>query len=102
MNVEWISIKDKFPPFLDKENDISQYVWVTDGQIIEIAHYIFKPRKYGCAVNDDYQEATCGPQPHWHFLDDGSFKEGDRCFRKIETNEVTHWMALPEPPKENK
>ena len=99
--MKWISVEDKLPPFCgSEENDTSQYVWVTDGEIIELAEYIFKPRNYGCAVSDDYQEATCGPQPHWHFLYHRSFKEGDLCFARIENNEVTHWMPLPTPPKD--
>lgn len=97
--MEWVSVKDRLPKCMDKDMDYSVYVLVTDGELIEIANYIYKPRTYGCAVDDDAYKATCGPQPHWHFLDEvGSFKSSDLCFGRIETNEVTHWMPLPEPP----
>lgn len=99
--MEWISIKDSMPPFLGNEKDYSVYVWITDGELTEIAQYIYLPRNYGCAVDDDEERATCGPQPHWHpEVDCSSFKKGDKCFGRIEINDVTHWMPLPEPPKE--
>lgn len=98
--MEWISVNNQLPPALDKDKDCSIYVLVTNGKVIEFAQFIFRPRNYGCAVDDDEMEATCGPQPHWHFTREGVYKEGDRCIAYIETHEVTHWMSLPELPKD--
>jgi hypothetical protein len=104
MQMEWVNVSDKLPPFFPLEGDqkiTSQYVWVTDGKLIEIAHYIFRPRNYGCAVDDEDEKATCGCQPHWHLeRETQSFIDGDKCFGFIETSEITHWMSLPKPPKE--
>lgn len=97
--MNWISVEERLPEVLDKEESISIYVWVTDGTLIEIAQYIYKPRSYGCAVDDDETKATCGPQPHWHpEVDCSSFREGDKCFGRIEIFDITHWMPLPTPP----
>ena len=98
LKYDWIRVEDQLPDFLGKSKDVSQYVWVTDGELIEIARFIFRPRNYGCAVDDDEEEATCGPQPHWHFEKYNAFIEGDISFGKIESNEITHWMPLPKPP----
>jgi hypothetical protein len=96
---QWMKVDEELPPCFDKDRNISVCVFVTDGILIEIARYVYKPRNYGCAVDDDEQKATCGPQPHWHFEGEGAFKEGDRCFGSIETFDVTHWMTLPKPPR---
>jgi len=98
---KWISVKDRLPPLLDDSKDYSCYVWVTCGEIIEIGNYIYRPRSYGCAVSDDYQEAACGADPHWHLERDiPSFVNGDMCFGRIEISEIKHWMPLPEPPSD--
>lgn len=96
---DWINISDRLPDYVGESKTDSFYVWVTDGELIEIAKYIHRPRNYGCAVDDDEQKATCGPQPHWHFEEIGSFFEGDLCFKRLETLEITHWMPLPLPPE---
>lgn len=99
--MEWISVEERLPDTSDEEGCTSVYVLVTDGKYIEIGQYIFKPRSYGCAVDDDWQKATCGPQPHWHPDEDGScFKDGDKCFGSIEIFDITHWMPFPKPPRE--
>jgi hypothetical protein len=98
MKDDWISVTDSLPRVFSKDSkETSCYVLVTDGELVEIAFYVFEPRNYGCAVDDDEEEATCGPQPHWHFDDGGCFRDGDRCFGRIETHKVTHWQYLPEP-----
>lgn len=97
---DWISVDESLPDFLGEDKDTSVYVWVTDGFLIEIAQYIYRPRSYGCAIDDDEQKATCGPQPHWHpDVEIGSFRDGDHCFGHIEIFEITHWAYLPLPTK---
>ncbi len=98
---EWISVKEGLPEPRYKDKDISWYVWVTDGKMIEIAQYIHRPRNYGCAIDDDEERATCGPEPHWHpETEIEPFIGGDKCFGRIENAEITHWMPLPNPPKD--
>lgn len=97
--MEWISVKEGLPGPLGK-GDSSIYVWVTDGHVIEIGQYVFKPRSYGCAIDDDEMEATCGPPPHWHIETKvAAFKGGDKSFSVVETENITHWMPLPDAPK---
>lgn len=97
--MEWISVNDKLPPCLNEDRDISMFVWITNGDLIEIARYVYRPRNYGCAVHTDDEKASCGPQPHWHpDIEIPSFLEGDMCYGRIEVNEITHWMHLPSPP----
>lgn len=99
-NGQWVSIKDRLPEKIFTET--SYYVWVTDGILIEIAQYIHRPRNYGCCIKDDDEDphiSICPAYPHWHFEEGGSFRDGDRCFGYIESSEITHWMALPKPPR---
>ena len=73
---EWISVKDRLPD--NKEHD-----WVL-AQVVEDNGFMHIPKvmEYRQQKNDWYEE-TYG----WISEHDGAFT-------------VTHWMPLPEPPKE--
>ena len=70
----WISVKDRLPEKLNENNQVSLSVEVIgfDGESVYIGQ--FKTYKY---------------DGHWTFFDGNYFRD-----------DVTHWMHLPEPPKE--
>lgn len=81
-------------------------VFVTDGEIVCLAHWIEDPKYW---YGDDLMEwdemlETEVPLdeewhlPHWRFITEvGPFSGNDECFGIIE--DVTHWISLPKPPK---
>ena len=69
---EWVSVNDRLPE-IPKPNEGYYCFLVTDGILIHMAYYT---------------------EDGWLFADSGQMKE--KMFY-----EVTHWMPLPEPPKEN-
>ena len=68
---KWISVQDRLPEAHDDGS--VDAVLVTDGSVIHMAYF-----------NHDT----------WHFCESGEMKE--EMFYN-----VTHWMPLPEPPKED-
>jgi hypothetical protein len=98
--MKWISILEAFPAFSDVDEDISKYVWVTNGRIIEISQYVFDPPRHGCSGTDeDWHFPKCCLAPHWHKdPDTASFVDGGKCGRTLSNSEITHWMPLPKPP----
>ena len=74
---EWISVKDRLP-------DNKEYDWVL-AQVVESNGFMHIPTvmEYRQSKNDWFDE-TCG----WISKHNGLFS-------------VTHWMPLPEPPKED-
>ena len=68
--MEWISVEERLPEMY--EDGSADIVLVTDGQFIHMAAY---------------------SNEKWYFAECGEMKEP--MFYK-----VTHWMPLPEPPKE--
>lgn len=71
--VGWISVKDRFP-----ENNVT------------VLAYCGKTRKY-----------FVGNATKYHFSDEVYWRhEGARGAMYTVTSKVTHWMPLPEPPKE--
>lgn len=72
---EWISVKDKLP---DKD-DINDYL-ITDGKRCFVGFYRHKVKAWDNFTLGWVQE----------YYSDGS----------VEDIEITHWMPLPEPPKD--
>lgn len=67
---KWISVKDRLPESHDEKADC---FLVTDGTFIWMAYYACK----------EWQFAECTDSPY-----------------VIDWTDITHWMPLPEPPKE--
>lgn len=67
---EWISVKERLPSIRD--DGIAECYLISDGNLIHMAYYV---------------------TGEWRFCESGQITEP--MFY-----EVTHWMPLPEPPKE--
>ena len=76
MKNEWISVKKRLP----KETGF--YLTFNDNKIW-INNFDAQKRKFGV---------------WWHYRGDGKYVKN---YRFIKTDEITHWMPLPEPPKES-
>ena len=68
---EWISVKDRLPE--DSNDGFADAVLVTDGFVQHMAYFV---------------------GGEWRFAESGEIKE-PMWYR------ITHWMPLPEPPKED-
>lgn len=75
--VKWISVKERLP-----ENDYGKH-------LKERPHYLV------CLANGLMMVATFGFKEHEWWIDSHSCVLSKERYR-----EVTHWMPLPEPPKE--
>lgn len=82
--MQWYRIEDRLPPPSYEDDDISQFVWITDGILIALGQYISSP-------NDD-MEST------WR-QHNGAFFQSEIVEEDIEIVHVTHWMELPKPPE---
>ena len=69
----WISVKDRLP------DQYGEYLAVVSGEVMEVTFY--QPIRY---YKDGRKWSTCNAEG-FEWLNDG---------------DVTHWMPLPEPPKE--
>lgn len=67
---EWISVNDRMPP---RDTDVLVFIWG------------------GCSVGR-FDKRPVTLEDRWEFEDYNLYGE--------EMNAVTHWMPLPEPPKE--
>lgn len=67
---KWISVEDRLPESHDEKADCFH---VTDGEFIWMAYYACK----------EWQFAQCTNSPY-----------------VIDWTDITHWMPIPEPPKE--
>lgn len=98
--MKWISVKDRLP------NSEHIYVLVTDGKLITLANYHANARVYyGNEIDEEdfeYNIFWIDENSCWglELFDDGfgPFINGESCFGDIQ--EITHWMPLPNPPKE--
>ena len=77
---EWISVKDRLPECINAESNSHQ---VTDMVLATAAGYIL----FGYFDIYKYNGT-------WEFVSVDTDLDFDRCVT------VTHWMPLPEPPKE--
>ena len=73
---EWISVKDRLPD----EDDINDYL-ITDGKRCFVGFYHHKAKGWDNFTLGWIQE----------YYADG----------EVDDIEITHWMPLPEPPKES-
>ena len=80
---EWISVKERLPSREGLEKDETEYVLVS-----EQAFNAITGEKLGSCVS------ICG------FEHDGWSKFDN--FGYVRTENITHWMPLPEPPGEEK
>ena len=98
--VEWISVKDKLPEDNRLPDDrVSSFEW-----------YIVAVRRPDILSDSGYKMVSATAlydytQKMWT-IDWGEFKEKLNALINIEDaspdrNFVTHWMSMPEPPKEN-
>jgi len=80
---EWVSVKDRLPA--EKSSFLG-----TDGEIVFAAYWVQDCNNYKVG---GWEESCyyCGGSSLVSFLD----KDKIYCAKK-----VTHWMPLPEPPKE--
>ncbi len=76
--MEWISVKDQLPE---------------DGEYVLIYNFTDYPKGIQCAVFIKEFSDEFGDLNRWQSQDGGTFVYS-------EWNEVTHWMHLPEPPKD--
>lgn len=86
MMSEWISVKDRLPEIYDKDPDWSKTVLFYTIQGHMHSGYRYKGKPQTSFYDDDWSA------PYW--LDESenlSFEE----------DEVTYWMPMPEPPKED-
>ena len=77
MNVEWIKVSDRLP----ETKGFYLVVYANDSNPAESTEYYWSGIHWHCDdmdIDDD-------------FLDE---------FERIHNDSVTHWMPLPEPPKE--
>ena len=93
--LDWISTEE------DKPKSHSDVVLVTDGILVNLAHWISNPKYY--YEPEEYETfENWEKEPHWYFFTSldgyGPFIKSKECFGKIE--DITHWMPLPEPPAE--
>lgn len=84
--MKWISVEEKLPP----DNEDYQ-VWEKGAIIATAAHYYTKAYFLENYDDEDYMEEG------WYY----SFKYPfDDYIDHSSPLEVTHWMPLPEPPKQ--
>lgn len=80
--MEWISVKDRLPEMNIEEGDFK-----TSEQVLGLFNnkesYWVESLTYKIFCDDD--------TPYWYYDYDAEF---------CETKNLTHWMPLPEPPKQ--
>lgn len=78
MNNEWISVKDRLPELCIKSN------FGLSSKPVLCRH---KDNHHeDCILNESEEDSY---PPYWTYVQDGEY-----------TELVTHWMPLPEPPKQ--
>ena len=87
---KWISVKDRLPPDLE---EVLILVKETEfyGQYKEFSKYYFC-QYIGCVDDGEWYTVWCNG--HRYIKDTAKEPYADKL-------EVTHWMPLPEPPKED-
>jgi len=98
--MEWISVEDKLPP---NSRDVLalQNTGYNDNRVIVVAQYA---RKFELEISGEWDELSeyCAEKDQY-FCPEGWYEQqvnwGDYAYIHI-NEQVTHWMPLPEPPKE--
>lgn len=80
--MKWISVEERLP------KDREPVLWLHDLKLRDKYHNIFDGPKYMVGYYIEEINSVC--------LDD--FDEYDNWFK---IDELTHWMPLPKPPKDN-
>ncbi len=83
---EWISVNDRLPIDKNSNGEESEDVLITDGEIIEIGYF------------ESEYFIECDPDRY----DGQSVTYSSEMWRSVRgyIDEPTHWMPLPNPPKE--
>jgi hypothetical protein len=110
----WIKCSDRLP---EKCKYHSKFVLVTFKGYIYLGFYVHDPKEYGCCIDDDpdgKEREIHGFEPHWDLMPDGCLGpliDGEEYFwygcrevygldsYKDYSDAITHWMELPEPPR---
>ena len=79
---QWISVKDRMPEFVtttNYEKSSDDILILIDSKHVYVGSYIFD---------------------NWSKTNDFCMRDLDGGYEVIDDMEVTHWMPLPEPPKD--
>lgn len=88
--MEWISVKDRLPNF-EESILFTNGGWICAGQYNEKTGNVYFHLSNTNVIqimNSEINTETCGFLCEWN------------PWGNIDTEDVTHWMPLPEPPKE--
>ena len=98
--MDWIRVEDQLPKH--GINVIATYKNSVGRDRIIVGHYLERwKEESGCDVdvNDEYSEKLDG-----YFYKEGWYEQQDNwndyASITVHEGEVTHWMPLPDPPKE--
>ncbi len=82
---KWISVKERLPDFYDYVLVLADNPGTNEPKPISIARV---------RIQDEKWEFCEGKDPEWVY---GAYMDIEYS---IEKNDITHWMPLPQPPKE--
>lgn len=100
---QWISVKDRLPEVKSgnaKEFIVVIYSGYTGRSFVTSRHFLNKMELYNEYSENDFDEVSGWHERTYHFEYDDYYTLVDSCNADAVRYEVTHWMPLPEAPKE--
>ena len=91
--MKWISVKDRLPDYSCTQKRVRVLVYWTDTKTVFTLWY---GMRFGLKEPEFYEENE------WNESNDGEIYESDNLYLGdyLSFKNITHWMPLPEPPKD--
>ena len=100
---QWISVKDRLPEVKSgnaKEFIVVIYSGYTGRSFVTSRHFLNKMELYNEYSDNDFDEVSGWHERTYHLEYDDYYTLVDSCNADAVRYEVTHWMPLPDAPKE--
>ena len=100
---QWISVKDRLPEVKSgnaKEFIVVIYSGYTGRSFVTSRHFLNKMELYNEYSENDFDEVSGWHERTYHLEYDDYYTLVDSCNADAVRYEVTHWMPLPDAPKE--
>ena len=103
IKMQWISVEDRLPVVTSGDAEeflVVIYSGYTGKSFVTARHFLNKMELYNEYSDNDFDEVSGWHERTYHWEYDDYYTLVDSSNTDAVKYEVTHWMPLPEPPKE--